>query len=129
MNRTDPTCVAKPTSELLSKMPVDWAQVSHCVKKITENIMSKTDSLGRYSEKNDEEYLCRIVISFAQFLLLLLFTSAVVRNHLTILFVFSKAENSQKQPGTVPSWKAARAFHLNVRKSLLLKCLMVVAVK
>ena len=91
--------------------------------------MSKTDSLGRYSEKNDEEYLGRIVISFARFLLFLLFPTAVVLNHLTILFVFSKAENSQKQLGTVPSWKAARAFHLNVRKSLLLKCLMVVALK
>ncbi len=129
MNRADPAWVAKPTSELLSNMSGDWALVSHCVKEKTKIIMSKTDSLGRYSEKNDEEYLGRIVISFAQFLLLLLFTSAVVRNHLTILFVFSKAENSQKQPGTVPSWKGARAFCLNVRKSLLLKYLMVVALK
>ena len=63
MNRADPACVARPISELLSNIPVDWALVSHCVKKITENIMSKTDSFGRNSAKIDEKHLGLIVIS------------------------------------------------------------------
>jgi len=50
-------------------MPVDWALVSHCVKKITENIMSKTDIFRKYPEKSDEKCLGLKSISLVRLLL------------------------------------------------------------
>ena len=67
--------------------------------------MRKTDNFRGSSEKIDSKCLGLIVISFAQHILFLLFTTAVVHKHFTILFVFSKAENSPKQIGILAARK------------------------
>src|SRR4030066_123698 len=71
MNRANPACFVRPTSELLSNIPADCALVLHCVKKIAENVMRSTDNLVlKYlMTKPDGQFLILIVISFARRLL------------------------------------------------------------
>lgn len=44
MNRADPACVTKPTSDLLANMPEDSALASQWASKMNENAISEIDN-------------------------------------------------------------------------------------